>query len=78
MLPLRGVRGGSSGLLNLLTESRGTSWNPLESTLGWSSERPPMCLSRYSSACLSGLQASVPMGMVEPLLDGYWGMVTPS
>ena len=47
---------------------KASSVNRCESTLGWSSERLPMCLSKCLSVLLSELQADVLIGGAEPLL----------
>ena len=57
---------------------KASSVNRRESTLGWSSERLPMCLSKCLSVLLSELQTGVLIGGVEPLLGGYWRVVMPS
>ena len=57
---------------------KASSVNRRESTLGWSSERLPMCLSKCLSVLLSELQADVLIGGAEPLLGGYWRVVMPS
>ena len=76
-----GLPAGPSGCLAWIPPPqapKASSANRRESTLGWSSERLPMCLSKCLSVLLLELQADVLIGGAEPLLGGYWRVVMPS
>lgn len=75
-----GLPAGPSGCLAWIPPQapKASSANRRESTLGWSSERLPMCLSKCLSVLLLELQADVLIGGAEPLLGGYWRVVMPS